>query len=699
MIIDSAVPIDSNVKGAVEFGFGATASKIFSMLSTGLYTNKEVAVLHELGANALDAHKLLGKEDVPFEIVFPTSLDNHLRVRDFGPGLSEEDVYRFLTNFGESSKQDSNSMIGGWGIGSKSPVAVTSTWNILSKHQGQLKEYLVFVNDESVPSLILIRTEDCDPSETGLEVVIPVRPSNFNIWKYCVESVFRHYQVKPELKNIDRFTWLRQTDSYFNSPTKYHFNPGSRQDVNYIVVNQREYSIDRYKISNELDKFGDCVGSELLNVFPLHFSTGEIDLTLSREGIQYTKKTIQSFKRKLEECQNFLNSKAKEINDLSTDEFDYRKRISETFSSTIGGSNSEVYSSLIGGNKYGLKVNDLRWVSFDVDSKLFEDSCLQGLIDCVPKSMNKLGSLIQVNKSDYDHTAQCYLKHHVRVNILAFTDPGFKFQIVIDDVPDTFARIRYSDKRGYCLRVKNDLFPAKFDHFKIKASDMDKRPKMPRNSRPANVTTPKQEIFQFNGNVFRRLDSSTKVPENAVWVIIKHANDHTLNRVKYQFLTFAKQEYIVLAVKSADQLPKDAIMLMDQLKKDYDDFTSSGKYERSVNAGIYDFNNYDRSIDALLTEIVTKRDSLWNDIGKKFIEAKGYVIDNDFTKYQTYERIMDLPAFYSDNSTIDPLDSYRTTLYNTYEMLEFVDIPGTWNNGKRQKFINALTEYLEKESV
>lgn len=54
---------------------------------------------------------------VPF--FAPTSLAQYLEFKDFGIGMSEDTIMTVFTQYGNSTKNDSNDEVGGFGIGSK----------------------------------------------------------------------------------------------------------------------------------------------------------------------------------------------------------------------------------------------------------------------------------------------------------------------------------------------------------------------------------------------------------------------------------------------------------------------------------------------------------------------------------------------------------------------------------------------------
>src|SRR3990167_10349443 len=114
---------------------GITESKLFEirinahafkMLSSGIYSDKITAILREIGCNAADAHIEAGIANKPFEVKIPNRIDPQFYIRDFGSGLSHDNVMTLYTTYFASTKQDSNDVTGGFGLGSKSKPPVTS---------------------------------------------------------------------------------------------------------------------------------------------------------------------------------------------------------------------------------------------------------------------------------------------------------------------------------------------------------------------------------------------------------------------------------------------------------------------------------------------------------------------------------------------------------------------------------------------
>ncbi len=95
-------------------------SFIFNVLRKDLYSNPIGSLIRELSTNAQDEHRKHGKSDIPIFIKVPNAFDPELHIRDYGIGLTENQVFNFFGNYGASDKRDSNIAVGFYGLGAKS---------------------------------------------------------------------------------------------------------------------------------------------------------------------------------------------------------------------------------------------------------------------------------------------------------------------------------------------------------------------------------------------------------------------------------------------------------------------------------------------------------------------------------------------------------------------------------------------------
>lgn len=159
---------------------------VMDMLSK-LYNDPMCAAIREYVSNAYDANVEAGATK-PVELTLPCSEnDGLLMVKDYGHGLDYMGIVSVFANFGTSTKRDSDNLIGGFGIGSKSGLAVSNAINVSSVCNGVLNEFVL----ERTPEGIITRfTRENEPTEkaSGTTVTVNCSPSYYNDIKYIVTN-------------------------------------------------------------------------------------------------------------------------------------------------------------------------------------------------------------------------------------------------------------------------------------------------------------------------------------------------------------------------------------------------------------------------------------------------------------------------------------------------------------------------------
>ncbi|MHB1826333.1 MAG: ATP-binding protein [Steroidobacteraceae bacterium] len=190
---------EAGVEAQTTFAMEAT-SEAFRILSSGLYSDKISAVLREVSCNALDAHVVAGTPDLPIEVQLPTVLDSTLRIRDNGPGLDELQMVDIYTRYFKSDKRQSNDLIGGKGLGSKSPFCYIDSFNVTAVQNGEKRMYVAHVGAQGVPVLSLMGRAPADADwPHGLEVSFPVKPKDITEFHIKAAMIFRWFRVLPRI--------------------------------------------------------------------------------------------------------------------------------------------------------------------------------------------------------------------------------------------------------------------------------------------------------------------------------------------------------------------------------------------------------------------------------------------------------------------------------------------------------------------
>ena len=314
MIINNAPQneaILSNVGEIGEFRIRNSA-KAFNILSSGLYANKIRAIIRELSCNAVDSHTAAGKQATPFDVHLPNQLEPHFSIRDYGTGLSHEQVTSIYTTYFESTKTDSNAFIGALGLGSKSPFSYTDNFTVTAIKDGRKGIYSAFINAEGVPSIALMMEEETtDPS--GVEVKFSVNDSyDYSKFRDEARHVYTYFKLRPVIGGSAGFEFRDVAyDSKDIIPGVHSYSNGNRSMA---IMGNIAYPIE---VPNS-DKNLGALASLLSCGLEFHFAIGEVDFQASREGLSYIPQTVESIKRKLEEVNSALTVVlAKEANAIT----------------------------------------------------------------------------------------------------------------------------------------------------------------------------------------------------------------------------------------------------------------------------------------------------------------------------------------------------------------------------------------------
>ena len=183
------------------------SSELMKLLSSGIYSNKILAVVRELTANALDVTQESG--DVQLEI--KTIKNKHFFiVRDTGPGLAADETVKLMSTYGNTTKSDQDAADGMFGIGSKSPFAYTREFYIRSIKNGEAHYFKCYKDDNNYPFIEHLKSEATD-IHSGLEYRVPIEDKDvaefIGIATGIVVSQFADTRIKLTLdiriKNTD----------------------------------------------------------------------------------------------------------------------------------------------------------------------------------------------------------------------------------------------------------------------------------------------------------------------------------------------------------------------------------------------------------------------------------------------------------------------------------------------------------------
>ena len=281
-------------------GFKIQASqKAFDILSSNIYTHKVRAVIREISCNAVDSHTAAGNPD-PIKVHLPTKLEPHFSVRDFGTGLSDEDVREIFTTYFCSTKTSSNDFVGALGLGSKSPFCLVDSFTVTSFFNGTKNLYSCYRDENGEPQVALLTSEDTD-EHNGVEVSMAVEDRYLEEFTLEAESVYFYFDQIP---NINKQS---SVDCINNRKSK-------------IILNTDDVCVERWGGWNDVYAVMGGVAYEIpssistLNIHGyLKFKMGEISFDAGRESLSLDDKTVNAIKTKIESVKKSLRDQVVKI--------------------------------------------------------------------------------------------------------------------------------------------------------------------------------------------------------------------------------------------------------------------------------------------------------------------------------------------------------------------------------------------------
>lgn len=311
---------------------------ILNVLSSTLYTDKPAAVLREYGCNAFDANVEAGKGDVPIEVGLPNKLEPSLRIRDYGFGMTEEQIANTFVKLGRSTKRNSNDFTGMLGIGSKAGFAYGDSFMVTSYTNGRKTVYNAF-RDKGAPRLACMLSASTTERD-GIEIKVPVRMEHFEEFRLKAERIYRYFKVRPIISGakVEFHDALR-----IMSGTGWHYIGDGKS---YAIMGNVGYDLDPNGMGGHT--LPPKVKTLLELGVELEFNIGDLEIAASREGLQYkdiTKKAVAAR----------LDVLVKEVGDQFTKQitgaaclWDARKLYGELFE-RLGSSNTRSLKDIIDG--------------------------------------------------------------------------------------------------------------------------------------------------------------------------------------------------------------------------------------------------------------------------------------------------------------------------------------------------------------
>ncbi len=237
---------------------------------------------------------------------------------DFGVGLSPSRVTDVFCSYLKSTKEDTNNVIGAFGIGSKSGLSYTDIVYIRTRYNGT--EYQYFLRrGEKVPRLD--KLSECNTTErNGTQIKIYIKESRDRYGSMRLEDNRFREECEKQLAYFDNV--------YFD---------GCNLDNDYRILRGENWLCNTAnkpfgglhmclgKVAYPID--WDILGAEKIHFeVALKFEIGELDIIQTREDVKYTPRTKKAILDKIDILKEEWSKRWEEDKELETDDLVYYYR-------------------------------------------------------------------------------------------------------------------------------------------------------------------------------------------------------------------------------------------------------------------------------------------------------------------------------------------------------------------------------------
>lgn len=463
-------------------------SHLVDLIQNQLYSNKPLALIREYSCNAYDANVIAGRKDTPIKVTLPSKIVPQIKIRDYGDGLTLEQMEGIFTRYGKSTKRGDNVQVGCFGIGSKAGFAYGQSFMVIGYTSGVKTVYNCVLDESNIGKLILIGSDVTDERD-GLEIIINVRNEDIHTFRDLAMSFYKYWDVMPDIEGFtaDEYNAIRgsdkialsgngwsimQRDSYYHNGKSVAVMGNIGYPINWNSVNGLK------EILNTKDSRGYNALYDFIvhNTIRFDFAIGEVKMSPSRESLQYTELTNKAIIKRVELMISEIAAEAQKKMDTASNLWDAKIMYNDLCS------NSGILSNL-GGivklkyNNNVIEHNDIIVTGDDkIVTKYYRPSNRANFlhhstntIECLPRKM-----ILEVDQEKYVYVRKAvqYLNETKNMNtvyVLTFSDKNqrdeffaannldesfvTKYSSISDAVKNTI--IRKTSNGGVSL-VKND---------------------------------------------------------------------------------------------------------------------------------------------------------------------------------------------------------------------------------------------------
>jgi hypothetical protein len=291
-IASTMTEVDRMDGDEVKFSISPANSAWVMRSMADLYSNRELACIREYSTNAYDSNKEKairdGHDIKPIKVTLPNAMNPYFEVQDFGVGMSERELKEVYTQFGESTKRDSDEFNGMLGFGSKSAIAYTNTFTVTSVKNGIQTIGVITRREDAMGGylvtmkIVMSDIPTLDPD--GVTIQIPVH--NWREFEQKANDFYRFWMPGSVLVNGREPAWAvgEKIDEGL-----YYAHNGAGNNMSYVVMGNVPYRIVN----------SDALFPQGMNriSFVAYVPLGTVEFTPSREDLKYSEHTKKNLRK------------------------------------------------------------------------------------------------------------------------------------------------------------------------------------------------------------------------------------------------------------------------------------------------------------------------------------------------------------------------------------------------------------------
>jgi hypothetical protein len=296
---NTTIKIDSNVAPTKALNFGISDVRLVVDILSKLYAYPIRTLVQEYICNGRDAMREAGTwGKLPIEITIPNTLDPVFKVRDFGVGISPDRMENIFVNYGSSTKRNTNTQTGGFGIGAKSAFSYTDSFTVTSFYNGVRYLYVAHLGDEGGVNLI---SKNNTSQPNGVEISIGVKPKDISEFRNAVQRCVRFWQEPIKFSGSKDIHQLEPEIS-LGDMTVYQCSSSESRTI--YLIDGIEYDLMSESTNYWKDRSNELHSGD--HIVAINIPNGQFKIASSRERLETNDQNKSKQDQILDTCKTLI---------------------------------------------------------------------------------------------------------------------------------------------------------------------------------------------------------------------------------------------------------------------------------------------------------------------------------------------------------------------------------------------------------